>query len=99
MPEPEEGLFSSSFAAAEAETVVERGAVLKLFASGPGLSELPQVRIADVPALVLYNGWSPDSNGLWQIEVLVPNRTPAGLAHVTVLHQGRELDSIDVIIE
>ena len=60
----------------------------------------PEVRIGGVPARVLFSGMAPGLTGVWQVNVLIPDEVPIGHAlPVTVLHDGRELKSVDVAIE
>jgi uncharacterized protein (TIGR03437 family) len=60
----------------------------------------PEVRLGGVPARVLFSGMAPGLTGVWQINVLIPDETPSGNSvPVTVLHEGRQVKSVDVAIE
>jgi uncharacterized protein (TIGR03437 family) len=59
-------------------------------------TSLPQVRIAGVPAEVLFSGLAPGLNGVWQINVLVPEESPAGKVPVAVSYEGQEVRSVDI---
>jgi len=104
----EDGSFSSHGAGEDLPEAqfraARRGAALLLSGTTGGLAmdpnSLPEVRIGDAAAKVISNGWSPDSDGVWQIKVVVPDTVPASLqAHVTVIYGGQEWDSIDIAVE
>jgi uncharacterized protein (TIGR03437 family) len=48
----------------------------------------PAVTIGGVTAQVLFSGLTPDSIGLYQIDVVVPSNAPAGVQPVLVSQNG-----------
>lgn len=51
-------------------------------------TELPEVRLGDRPAQVLFSGLAPGRSGVWQIKVVVPPGTPVGSLPVTISYGG-----------
>ncbi len=88
-----------------------RGDILRFFGSTTDLAfirdasglavtrTLPEVRIGGVPAPVLFSGLVPGLMGVWEIHVRAPEGAPAGNVHAAVIYEGREVDSLDVVIE
>ncbi|MBI3698807.1 MAG: hypothetical protein HY238_28710 [Acidobacteria bacterium] len=62
-------------------------------------TSLPQVRIGGLPAKVLFSGLAPGLTGVWQINVLIPEGTPAGKVPVTVSYEGYNLRSVDITVQ
>ncbi len=51
-------------------------------------TRLPEVRIGDVLAQVLFSGLAPGQTGVWQINVIIPANAAVGEAPVTISYGG-----------
>ncbi len=62
-------------------------------------TSVPEVRVGGAPAKVLFSGLAPGLKGVWQINVLVPEETPAGAAAIEITFDGVKLTSVSVAVE
>ena len=83
---PASGLFLD-----EADQTPAAGFAAPAFGPLYYTTELPEVRIGDVTAQVLFSGLAPGRAGVWQINVLVPSGVSAGSLPVTLSYGGESL--------
>ena len=60
---------------------------------------LPEVQIGGVRAEVLFSGLAPGLNGVWQINIRVPDGTQLGKVPVTISYDGNTPTSVDLVVE
>jgi uncharacterized protein (TIGR03437 family) len=62
-------------------------------------TSLPRVRIGGVPAQVLYSGLAPGLQGVWQINVLIPDNAPAGRVPVNISYEGDQINPLFINVK
>lgn len=62
-------------------------------------TRLARVQIAGMPAKVLFSGLAPGLPGVWQINIELPEESPAGPVPVTISYEGLPVSVIDVFVE
>ena len=62
-------------------------------------TSLPEVLIGEVPGEVLFSGLAPGLEGVWQINVRIPDGVSPGKVPVTIFYEGGALRSVDLSVE
>jgi uncharacterized protein (TIGR03437 family) len=62
-------------------------------------TSLPEVLIGEVPGEVLFSGLAPGLEGVWQINVRIPDGVSPGKIPVTIFYEGGALRSVDLSVE
>lgn len=65
----------------------------------PETVTLPQVNIAEIPALVTFSGLAPGFVGLYQVNVQVPAGVPSGTQHLQLIIQGVPSNTVTIAVQ
>jgi hypothetical protein len=60
---------------------------------------VPEVRIGDAPARVLFSGLTPALPSAWRVIVQVPDGTALGPTPLTIYYNGVEVERLELVVE